>query len=352
MGIKPLALLASTAMLAACAGMPSTDTDQTAAQRAEAASLAALNGAPEWSVNPPHRSGMAYGVGSIEVIGDAASAVRRAGELARIDLVSQLRVTISGDFSSITTETNASGQATSVQRRVQQKVRSQVAEVTLDEVIIKEASVANGTAYALAELDRNAAAARLRQQITEVEQQLDQYAQVQPEGDTLQQLRVMLPVLNLLAERQAYADKLALVAMDNKAAPLLANHRQLQQRVLDLLDTLVVKVNFSNATARSMSGELLQALTSQGLKVQQAGSYDLLFDVSAERSNRTQDNRYYAFVKARVQIQDADQRVLSSFSDTARGISGLETVAWQKASEAVAEKLQTELANTLAERLM
>ncbi|MFK4753613.1 hypothetical protein [Oceanobacter antarcticus] len=349
--LKNLVAAGCCLLLAACASAPSQPDNS----MADNDTRLSRDGTPDWAVTPPSAAGMAYGVGSIEVYGDPASAVKRASELARVDLVSQLRVTISGDFSSTVTETAATGTATRVQRSVSQYARSQVAEVQLDEVSITDASVANGYAYALAELDRTAASARLRQQMAEVEQQLDQYANVQPQGDTLQQLRVMLPILGLIAERQAFAEKLGLVSVQHRVPALSAEHKALQQRVYTLLDQLTVRLSFDNDDARLMQGALIETLTSQGLRMQTPGqpqnNIDLVFGVSAERSSRQQGGRFYAFVQARITIADRDGRVLSSFSDTARGVSGLEANAWQGAAEAVADKLQQELAQTLAERL-
>ncbi|MDP2546883.1 hypothetical protein [Oceanobacter sp. 4_MG-2023] len=344
---KNLAAASCCLLLVACASTPRQTTDSLA----ETSTGQRPGGMPDWALTPPSAAGMAYGVGSIEVYGDPVSAIKRASELARVDLVSQLRVTISGDFSSTVTETSGSDKETRVQRNVSQYARSQVAEVQLDEVTITDASVAGGYAYALAELDRTAAAARLRQQMSEIEQQLDQYTDVAPQGDTLQQLRVMLPVLELIAERQAFADKLGLVSVQHQIPALSAEHQALQQRVYSLLDQLTVRISFDNDDARLMQGELIETLASQGLRVQTQGNTDLVFAVSAERSSRQQGGRFYAFVQARITIADSQSRVLSSFSDTARGVSGLETKAWQGAASAVADQLQQELAKTLAERL-
>ncbi|WP_221793430.1 LPP20 family lipoprotein [Oceanobacter mangrovi] len=337
-------LIAATALtLAACGSV---------ATKPQAENDSIDSSLPSWVVNPPQRHAMAYGVGSMEVYGDPADAIKRASELARVDLLSQLRVTVSGDFTSTVSESKGTGQLTKVQSEVQQKVRSQVPAVTLDEMTIRDAAVTAGVAYALAELDREAAVARLQQQMTEIEQQLDQYAVITDNQPVLSQLRLLLPALGLIEERQAFADKIGLVALDHQVPTLTSSHKALQQRIYDLLNQLTVRVSFDNREARDMSGDLIEALTSQGLKIQQQGSSDLEFRLSAERSSRTQDERFYAFVNARIQIIDADGRILSSFSDNARGVSGMENLAWQKASAAVADKLQQELAATLAERLM
>lgn len=342
---RMLAVAISTLFLGACSGLGSKG------QADKVTTSAIPADTPVWAITPPVRSGMAYGVGSVEALGDPADAVRRAGEVARIDLLSRLRVTITGDISSTTTESSGTGREAEVTKNVRQYMRSQVPEVQLDELTIRDAQVSGGYAYALAELDRAATSARLRQQIFELEQQLDQYAQVTPQGNTLQQLRVMLPAMGLIAERQAFAEKLGLVAEDHRIPALATSHLALQQRVAELLNQLKVSIEFANPAAEAMAGELIEVLTSQGLNIGDPAQSDLNFTLTADRSERQQEGRFYAFVKARILIADQQGRTLSSFSDTGRGVSGLEQLAWQKASRSVADKLQQELAKTLTERL-
>jgi len=52
-----------------------------------------------------------------------------------------------------------------------------------------------------------------------------------------------------------------------------------------------------------------------------------------------------------VNLRDTNGKVLSSFSEKSRGVSGLQQNALNKASEALAEQLAQELAATLTERL-
>ena len=90
------------------------------------------NDAPLWVEQTPSRSGYAYGVGSMEVYGNPSDALQRAADLARADLVSQLKVIISSDFDNQVTERSGTGRDSEIDRLVSQQVRSQVQPVELE----------------------------------------------------------------------------------------------------------------------------------------------------------------------------------------------------------------------------
>lgn len=346
--LLPLAL--TLAVVSGCASNSVSPQSLAAAQQP-----AANNDLPVWAITPPHAAGMAYGVGSIEVAGDPAAAVRRAGELARLDLLSQLRVTVSGDFSSNTTEYRSTGQETRIQQTVRNLVRSQVQPVELDEVQIADSDVVKGTAYALAELNRSQAAARLGNQIDDIETGLQGYADkaaaLTSSGQPLQALRELLPALPLFGRRDVLADKLALVSLQRTAPALPDALRDLRVQINQLIGAVRVQLLPQNSQAQQMEGEIIEALTSQGLRVQDRGQADLVFELSVDSESKQQQQSWYVFLNTRLTIKDADGRALSSLASRARGVSGLQSVARQNAAAAVADQLGSELARTLVERL-
>ncbi len=338
-------VLAGVSLLPACAG-PDSRSGNTAAE----AELAAT-GQPFWVTRPPLKNGMAYGVGSMEIYGDQAAALKRAVELARVDLVAQLKVTVSGDFSSTTTETSGSGRDSEVQRSVSNYARSQVAPAELDEIITADTYTDGRYAYALVELDRSQAAARLRRDIADVDQQIEDIAVSPLSGTPLQQLRPLLPAVKLFARRERLAERLQLVSMERRAEPASAALRALQQSIYDRIGQLRVTLQATDEGARELLGGVTEALTEQGLKVQSGGQADLLFTVSAALTRKQQGGNYYVFTHSRVSIADADGRVMSSFSKQAKGVSGLPEVARVKAAQAVAALIADELAATLVDKI-
>ena len=85
---KTLVLAIAASATVAC--MPQNSKPQSA----DAANRTSQSGSPSWLTNTPEMPGMAYGVGSIEVYGNKTEALKRAGELARVDLVSHLKVKV------------------------------------------------------------------------------------------------------------------------------------------------------------------------------------------------------------------------------------------------------------------
>lgn len=306
---------------------------------------------PDWVTQPPQQAGMAYGVGSMEIYGNPADAVQRAAELAKADLIAQLKVTVSGNFSSTTTETSGNQRSSEMLRTVSNYVQSRIPTVELDEVQTSETWLDDRYAYALAELNRNEAAARLRRDIADVEQELTAIAQLQPQGTKLQQLQPLLPALTLFAKRDKLAERLALISVQRRAEPLSASLRDLHNRIYQQLDQLVVTLELQDSGARAMGGNMLEALTAQGLRLQDSGSADLRFDVSAQLSDKTQGSSHYAFADTRVTIRDGQGRVLNSFSKQAKGVSGMADVARQKAAREAAAQIAAELAVTLVDKL-
>lgn len=308
--------------------------------------------APYWVTQPPQQSGTAYGIGSMELYGNPAEAIKRAAELAKLDLVSQLKVTVEGNFSHSISESSGTNQPTQIQQSVSNHVRSQTPAAELDEVQISETWVDEKLAYVLVELDRHQAAARLRRDIADVDADLTAIAQLQPQGGRLQQLQPLLPALALIAKRENLSERVALVSTERRGAPLSADLKALQNNIYKQIDALVVALEFTNEDAKQIEGSLLEALTAQGLRIQKNQAVaDLTFAVSAKKTQKQQGGNHYAFVNTQVVIRDSQQRVLNAFSKEAKGVSGMGNMAQQKAAVETAKIITNELAVTLADKL-
>lgn len=307
--------------------------------------------APEWVTNIPSKSGIAYGTGSADVWGDKNDAIRRAGEAARVNLVSQLRVTISGTSSSDIEERKATGKQTELVQTLRNTIRSSVPAVELDEVVISDSYVEEKFAYALAELDRQKAASRLRSQISSLEDEVVAISKRPRQGSTLQQVRVLLPALKVFAKRDRLADQLALVSTQRKKPALNEELAAIQTEIFSLFDQLQIQISMKNRGAEEIAGGVIESLTEQGLRVNSQGSYDLMIEVSANLKAVEKENTHYVFADSRVTIKDDGDRILSTFSRQAKGASGYEELAQSKAEKSVAKMLADELAQTLVDKI-
>ncbi len=306
---------------------------------------------PDWVNNPPQRTGFAYGVGSGDLWGDKADAARRAGDAARVNLVSQLRVTVSGDFSSSVQERKATGKQTELVQTVQNTIRSKVPAVELDEVKVTDTFFENKFAYALAELDRVKSASRLRGQISALEDQVYAINQKPRSGTSLQKLRVLLPALKLFAQRDRFADQLALVGTQRQKPGLSEELQQIQENIYALFNLLQVRIRMTDAGAQEIAAGVIEALTEQGMRINDRGDYDLMIQVSATLRPVEKNGSHFVFADSRVTIKDADDRILSTFSKQAKGASGYPDLARAKAERSVASVLASELASALVEKI-
>ncbi len=306
---------------------------------------------PDWVNNPPQRNGFAYGVGSGDLWGDKADAIRRAGDAARVNLVSQLRVTISGNFSSTVQERKATGKQTELVQTVQNTIRSQVPAVELDEVKVTETFFEKKFVYALAELDRVKAASRIRGQISDLETQVITIDNKPRSGSSLQQLRVVLPALKLFAQRDRLADQLALVGTQRKKPALSDELQQIQANIYALFNQLQVRIVMTDAGAEDIAAGVVEALTEQGMRINDQGYYDLMIQVSATLLPVEKNGSHFVFADSRVTIKDTDDRILSTFSKRAKGASGYPDLAKAKAERSVANMLANELASALVDRI-
>jgi hypothetical protein len=306
---------------------------------------------PDWVNNPPQRSGFAYGTGSGDLWGDKTDAARRAGDAARVNLVSQLRVTVSGDFSSTVQERKATGKQTELVQTVQNTIRSQVPAVELDEVKVTETFFEKKIVYALAELDRVKAASRLRAQIAGLEEQVIAINSKPRSGSTLQKLRVVLPALTLFAQRDRLADQLALVGTQRQKPVLSDELQQIQDTIYALFNQLQVRISMTDAGAEEIAAGVIEALTEQGMRISDRGDYDLLIQVSATLRPVEKNGSHFVFADSRVTIKDVNDRTLSTFSKQAKGVSGYPDLAKAKAERSVAKVLAAELASALVDKI-
>ena len=340
-----LVISISSMMLASCSSLLKTEPDVTPEETIVASSQ------PSWITSPPQKANMAYGVGSMEVYGAPDQALKRASDFARADLVSRLKVTISSSNSSNINEFTLNGE-TRLQKNISQAVSSKIPTVTLDEVVIEDTYIDDSYAYALTALDRAAAAARLRKQMDATEAELRAMASTETSGETkLARLQKQLPAMRVFAQRDQLAEQYAFIDTSRIGPSLPNDLKAYRQDILASLKELQVNLVLLDDGAKIMRGGLAEALTAQGLRLGNNSNTDLTFEVSATLDSQKSSGNVYVFANARVNLRDTDGKILSSFAKKARGVSGLQQNALNKASEKLAQLLSDELAATLTERL-
>ena len=142
-----------------------------------------------------------------------------------------------------------------------------------------------------------------------------------------------------------------LAAMLAKAPALSAELQQVEQSILDLFNQLRIRIGMKDQGARDIASGVIESLTEQGMRIDQSGAYDLLVEVSASLRPVEKSGSYFVFADSRVTIKDVEQRILSTFSKQAKGVSGYPELAKAKAEQSVASMLADELASALVERI-
>ena len=118
--------LAAMSLLVGCGGSPAVTS-----KPAKTPTLPA----PVWLIQPPIETGFLYGTGSAEVYaGDQAGAAARAKDMARLELVKQIEVNISGELEQEITETLQNNKS-ELTERLRQSVKGKVTSFELSHVM-------------------------------------------------------------------------------------------------------------------------------------------------------------------------------------------------------------------------
>lgn len=305
---------------------------------------------PAWVTEPPSGGGYAYGVGSAPIYADPASALSRAQDRARAELLKRLEVTVSGRTRTTRRRTVEGGESR-VTRSVMDTVDSRVAETRLRHVEIVETHAAEGgeTAYALARLDRAAAQQALIGEIEALDARLREIAARDPGGARLQRLRALMPALGLLAERRAAWERLRLIAAGDPGHRLPEALRALEARITGLLDALVVALRPEDQPSRRMASALRRALTQEGVRVQEGEGVggDLLLRYATAWRTLERDGRSFVFADGSVTVLDRRGAVINEFRERVKAGSVDAGLARDRAVGRLAERLAARLGESL-----
>lgn len=310
---------------------------------------------PDWVVNEPNQAGWAFGVGSAPAYGNSADALARAKDLAAYSLVQKLRVTVNGSFTQDVQENRRTGKETELVQSVRNTVSSKIPEADLRNLEVDGSWIdeKNKVAYILVKLDRVKAEQQLRREISDIDMQLTELAQTPATLATLQQLQKLLPALAIFTKRDRLADQAQLVSVNARRPQPDDVVSNLNNRISDLLDKLVVTLEADNDAARILRPGLVEQLTKTGLRITDSGNADLRLHFSAELpAPVVRGGNYYVLANGSMRVDDASGRTLSEFQKEAKGVSSAsEAVARQKAAVNLANELGEEFAVTLVEKI-
>lgn len=308
---------------------------------------------PAWVRNPPSRKGYAYGLGSSELYGDAASALNRAKDDARAEVVKTMRVNIASETRSRVERTTVDGES-SVTRALMSEVRSRIPETEISNIDMVEQTVSRDTnqAYVLARLDRRRAERNLRSKLDAMDDRLSGFGEIPASGDKVGQLKELLPALELLERTREIEDKLDLVAVDGFTGPSLSDkYRPLRERIVTLLDGLVIVLTPDGDTAERLNSELRRALLAEGMHIREGGEGDIRLRYEADLREVTRGRDTFVFADGNTTVRNADGRIIGEFRERVKGAATDTGLARDRALEKLAGAMGKTLGKSLLDAL-
>lgn len=315
-------------------------------------------GMPDWVNTLPERSGYVYGVGSADNTGSESAAAENAKERARADLIRQMQVQISSEFTSETQLQMKGGATTGFVEQVNDKVRSRIPEVELPGLSWSDSWVnpETKTHYTLAELNRRAAEATLSEQLSVLDLELEE--KELPETETadgqpisqIDQVREAMPVLALFAKRDKLVDQLTFVAeSDFGRFALDEDLVDLRRDLNRLISSLKITLSPGNSDARALDTSLAEEMSKLGLRLTTSGDADadLRLTYSLTMSSKEVNRTHYVFARSQVQIRDSKNRIMGAFDREAKGVSGMEDRAEHLAAKQLGSILAREVIDAL-----
>jgi hypothetical protein len=307
---------------------------------------------PNWVSYPPHARNMIYAIGSAGIhYGRQAQAIKAAKENARAEVLKNLIVTIS-DETKIETRRRIEGGKTNFKRELRDAIRSKAPETELRGLEIIEIYVdhAQKTVYTLARIDREKITSELRDQLAELDTQLDKFLAVSTNLNTTQQLKKLLPCLALLAYREKLEEQLRIVS----GHPVVASPKKdaLNRRINDLIDHLTIVLHPQGRASQIMEMHLTKYLTQRGLRINAKGSADLSleYQLSTRTVNDTGINFVYA--SGNLVIRNERGRIINELDARVKGGSSVsENMAREKVIKQLGERLGEALRDSLLTRL-
>lgn len=303
---------------------------------------------PDWVLNPPVGKLQFYGVGAHEYYGDSeAQSLTQAKAKARFELAQSVKVIVAGVVQSDIQVSN-----NDVTRNLRNTIRNRVPPMQFDKIEILKTYLdeEKKTTYALAHLDGNKAAERLRRQINHIDAQLAKFSTVEANLPILDQLRLLLPAMELIEKALQYHLRLEVFSgVPGDTSP----YRQLSGRIGQLLDQLNIRIVSEGTGDKEIQGALEEHLSEKGIKVGSHLSPDIVIVYDVQLSDVFKsDELYYVIASSRITMKDNQGRTLGSFRTEAKGGTGLGgNRARTEAIVRVASQMGDQLADVLMTKL-
>ncbi len=307
---------------------------------------------PDWLLNTPIERNNLYGVGSAEIFGgNQAAALSRAKDFARLELVKQIEVNVSGRVEQEIREI-VKNDTTSFTQSLSQTVSSRVPEFKLSHVVAVDSfhDEKSRQVAVLMKLDVNAEKTALAKQIASLDQQLIDIARQleSTKASGMSRIRLAAPALVIADQRAGLQERFNQLEAGRGSAPLMPGHiKELITRIYRLIGDIKVAVVPEGESVRSLQTALMSQLTSKGIKLSSPGQSDIEVSYSLHTNTMRRDGTVFAFTEGDIWIKDEKGRVVSAFQAKAKGASSDSRIAHARSIEKLSDQLGSALLRSL-----
>ncbi|MDH5257183.1 MAG: LPP20 family lipoprotein [Gammaproteobacteria bacterium] len=306
------------------------------------------NSQPDWVLNTPVEAGFLYGVGSAEVFGgNEAGAISLAKDMARAELIKQIKVNVTSEVSQEIEEIVKNGES-ELNKKLRKAVKSQVPEFKLRNVKATETHKNKNHVSVLVQLDVAKELQILRQQIMQLDMQIDEFqqkfTQTNPKG--MSAVRLISPVLVLVDQRGELQSQHN--ALAQKSAPLIPMEiRDFVASLYERVAQLTVSIEAEGEKDDSLKTGLIASLTEKGMRISDTGQSDLIIVYKLKVNNVKKGDSYYAITNGDIWIKDETGKVIKAFQTKAKGVSGDATEAQSRSVKKLSSQLGQEMMSAL-----
>jgi hypothetical protein len=330
-------------LLIGCGGSPAVTSKPT---------KASTSPTPDWLIQTPVQAGFLYGVGAAEVYaGDKAGAASRAKDMARLELVKQVEVNISGETEQEYTETlkNDKSELTELFR---DSVKSKVVSFELSHVMDVDSyfDESSKQVSVLVNLDVNKELQSLNSRIKVIDQR---FAEVVAEFEKnekqgIELLRLVASGLVLAEERSGVQARVNVLNPTREYVDVLTpEYRNFMKTAYTRIGMLKVYVSTQGANKNSLTAALTAELNNKGINISGAEQADIRIEYDLSLNNVAQGGVTFVITEGNVFLKDNQGRTVKTIQAKAKGASADVKEAESRSIAKLSQQLGKELIDVL-----
>lgn len=341
--INTIVTLVVASLLIGCGGSPAVTSKP---------AKAPTSSTPDWLIQPPVETGFLYGTGSAEVYaGDQAGAAARAKDMARLELVKQVEVSISGEIEQEVAETVRNNKS-ELTERLRESVKSKVASFELSHVMDVDSyfDESSKQVSVLVNLDVNKELQSLNSRIKVIDQR---FAEVVAEFERntqqgMELLRLVASGLVLAEERSGIQARANTLNPTRQYVDVLTpEYRDFMKKAYARIGMLKVHVSAQGADKNSLTAALTAELNNKGINISGAEQADIQIEYDLSLNNVTQGGTTFVITEGNVFLKDDQGRIVKTIQAKAKGASADVKEAESRSIAKLSQQLGKELVDVL-----